>query len=406
MALNLTTATEPLAAALEALVPQLAPLAEAFATLTASLQRAVGQMERFAEALSPATIAVFERTVRNLEATLGQAVVPVFQVLASTVERFAGIISPLAAQLAPIFEQVALAFSGPLLNLARVFSEAFQGLQPAFQAFGQLIGSTVKAVAPWFEVLVNALAQPIAMLGALAEVMSVLLVPTRVFGEVFSVLTGAVSFAFQTLSLALLPLTMVVEAISEAMGEMHDITRATQLVFAAMYDTLKEVVVAALAPFGSGLRSATDMIKQAFVTAAQQIILFSARVAAAFGAMGYIDALIKKINAEGREVGLVAAPQNVQIQDVAGIARSMAIAAFAAGPTGGDKNEKDYLRDILPILQDIQKNPADFKRSMEEKLDEVIRAIKAQLGDTFSPDKIGPIIANAIVAGLRNRPFG
>ncbi len=281
--------------------PELSALSEHFNVLNAAtfnlgqrFDALVLPLEAWAKALSPATANSFDLAMRNLTATLGQAVVPTFGLLTSMVDRFAGIISPVAQALAEPLHHVAELIGGRFLDAVR------------------LVADIIKARIP------------------------------------------------------------NIEAFLSVMDDLFQIIRAVQIVLRSAVNVWDSM----LGSVGK-TKGAADYLKDAFAGAARQVILFTARLAAAFGATGFLDALIKNLKAPGDEQGALAAPQNVRIQDFASISRDMIQAAFAAGPGGEQgKEAKDYLRDLIPIIEGLR----DGNQNMFAEFNKVIGEINFHLG--------------------------
>jgi hypothetical protein len=301
MAISLSTAADPLAAALAALVPPLEPLATAFSSLTNAVQRTVNQMEGWAKALSPATVAVFERSLDNLAATMGQATVPMFQSLVGVVDKLAGALSPLAATLGPIFRDLADGLTRPILDLAHAFAEVGGALAGAFAYLLPVITAT-------------------------ADVISLLLA------------AGIAALVQETIALA------------QSM---------------------------------TGAQSGLEMMRSSAQQAAKEVLLFAARLAASLGGVGFVDNLIRFIERQDNARGLQAAPQNVRVEDFASIARDMVQGSFAAGPGGAQKDQKEFLRDILDELKNIRNFPPQLERVIEQGVKDIIAAIARLFPETF-----------------------
>ncbi len=132
-----------------------------------------------------------------------------------------------------------------------------------------------------------------------------------------------------------------------------------------------------------GVTPSLDSLRSAAQQAAKEVILFAARLAASLGATGFVDNLIKFIERRDDARGLQAAPQNVKTEDFAAIARDMVQASFAAGPGGGQKNEREFLRDILGELKDIRANPLTLQKLLEKGFEDIIAAIARLAPQTF-----------------------
>lgn len=375
------------ASAVSAISPALAPVAPAVTAVTTSFNTFLQSAESWTQALSPATVFSFNYALKNLEATLGQAVVPMFQVLIGVVDRFAGILSPIAQSLAPIFHQLADVLGGIFLNVVRALADTFAGFLPVIEAVAGLFEAVAGALAPFVTGVIGALASTvIPIFTALADVVALISVPFRILYEIVAVVGAALQTIGQIVALAFLPLTIVVNALNEALTSFHDITRAIQIVFRVLYDTVASVV-RQFFKSNLDLSGIVDYLKHAFQTAAKEILLFSARLALTFGSTDYVKNLIKALGPEGKEQSaVVAAPTNVHITDFTSVANDLATAAFAAGPGGEDKTERQYLQEIVPILEKMLENPQSIKEAMENGIQRIINAI---LGNTFDGKKAG-----------------
>ncbi len=128
-----------LVAAVEALVAAFAWLAnqarEKFQQLLDAAKKVgdalldvAGRSREWVAKLSPATIELFNRQIANLQATLGQAFVPLWQALGQLVQQIAAAIQPAMQKLVPVIQQViqallplattAIQVAGALLNTA------------------------------------------------------------------------------------------------------------------------------------------------------------------------------------------------------------------------------------------------------------------------------------------------
>lgn len=366
-----------IAAVIQSLAGELTQLISQFRQLNV-------QAKAYAQALSPATVASFDLSLRNLNATIGQAFVPALGYAISVVERFAGIISPIAAQLAPVFHQLVEVIRGPFLNVIRTVADMFQGLQPAIQAsisfFSTLVGTVGPIISGVAGILSGLL---IPAMTVFNEVIQPVLFAFRLVAEVLEVFGAAVSTIGNLFLLALTPITMAFDALNEVMDSLHDITRAVEIVFRSAYDAIASWAKALIKSY-INFGPIVDSVKRAFQEAAKQVIIFSAQLAKILGATGVIDALIANLKKEGQEVGVQAAPQNVAIKDFTQIARDMVQASFAAGP-GGEavKTERDYLKELIPILQGIKdgndKNFSEFPDwivDIRKKLDQLDLAVQ------------------------------
>ncbi len=84
----------------------------------------------FVQALNPSLVFGFNQAMRSLQATVGVALVPVMEVLTSTVREFSGILLPAMQDLAPIFRNMAATVTELLMPPLRLIGDLFQALAP------------------------------------------------------------------------------------------------------------------------------------------------------------------------------------------------------------------------------------------------------------------------------------
>ncbi len=370
------------ATAIGAAVPALQPVAAVVAAVTSELLGLYGAARGWAAALSPATIFSFNYALKNLEATLGQAVVPMFSTLIAVVDRFAGIISPAAQALAPVFKALAVSLGGVFLDTVRALADTFEAFKPAIDAVSGLFKTLFSALAPVFTGLVGILASSLVpALTIFADVAAILLIPLRILGEVLAVLGVVFQFVGQLLATAFLPLTIVVEALNDVFAELHDVTRVFQLIFRVLGDTIGSAFRAFLKSLFD-MKPVVDFLKKALQDFSVGLVLVTARLALLFGATEFVKNLRDAILNNGREQGALSAPTNVHIADFASIARDLVTASYAAGPGGDKPKEIDYLKRAADALDTMLKNPPDWKTELDSAVEKIVTAIK-QLRPTF-----------------------
>lgn len=390
-----------------------ADLKAAFDLLSGTIQHFVSSVKGYAAALSPTTAQWFDTSLRNLNATLGQAVLPIFSLLATTIERFSGVISPMAQALAPVFANLTAAFSTAGLAIARTFAGLAEGLAPIIGVLASSFTMALQTVTPWLQFVASSFSQLAAVIGILQGVFSLLMSPVmlvmQLFGELASVAMMPVTFAFQTLSLVLLPVQMLFEALSEVMTSFHDITRVIQIVFDSLYQTIKDVVVALMAQASAflGFRSIIDAVKKAFADVAVAVALFTVKLAMAFGQLAFVDKMIEGLKREGKETGALAAPTNSAIKDFEQIAKDMAVAAFVSGPGGPAVSDSDVMKRILEEVVEARKGEgykpqiAELIGKVENVADKLTDLIQLLRNPTFTPEPAKAAAKGALEAGWR-----
>jgi hypothetical protein len=132
----------------------------AFNSLIELFQKAVGVVDSFIIALSPNAMNVFNDSLRNLEAVIGQALLPIIQVFSDALLQLSGVLDPVAQQLAPIFQQLAEMFVSIFIPVVEAVAEILSALIPVFQAILDALKPLVdilKVVLVAFTLIVNAM---------------------------------------------------------------------------------------------------------------------------------------------------------------------------------------------------------------------------------------------------------
>lgn len=145
----------------EALLPSLGnftgKLTEAvgiFSQLTA----AVAPLLVFVKEFSPATVELFNQTIRDLNATIGSGFTPIIQVMISMFRQLSGIILPLIQDLTPILKDIATTIANNIITQFRLLVSVIQLLLPLLQIYADLseqLNSIVRLVVDLFTVLVR-----------------------------------------------------------------------------------------------------------------------------------------------------------------------------------------------------------------------------------------------------------
>src|SRR5262245_62084356 len=134
------------------------PVAASLKLFEDALDTATAGMRSWVEALSPATVAQLDRAMQELFATLGQAFLPVIEVLTDVIRRVADVISPLMQQLAPIFRQLAEivgvvllgavnALVGVITGLLSVFGDVEGGLKGLKEQMAAFVAMMIRGLA-------------------------------------------------------------------------------------------------------------------------------------------------------------------------------------------------------------------------------------------------------------------
>lgn len=106
---------------------------EGVANLKGVFDQLTGAIKPFVDAISPSTVMAFNQAMKDVQATIGSAVVSSLQVFASVLREVGGVILPLMQALEPILHQLAEAFGGYLVGVVRVVVAVLEALVPVFQ---------------------------------------------------------------------------------------------------------------------------------------------------------------------------------------------------------------------------------------------------------------------------------
>lgn len=112
------------------------------------------QVQQFVTALSPGAMQVFNLALRDLQATIGVALIPIIQTLTDGLHQAAGLLLPAMQKLAPVFAQLAQMFLSIMLPAVQAVSVVFQALVPllnialqVWSAFSTAVGALVTILA-------------------------------------------------------------------------------------------------------------------------------------------------------------------------------------------------------------------------------------------------------------------
>lgn len=99
---------------------------DALSSFAKMLTETTDKMSIFVAALAPGLINQYNYAVRSLQATIGTALAPAFQVLSRMIMQVSGVIYPLMKQLAPILEKLAEAFVSTLVPVIMIVTAAIR----------------------------------------------------------------------------------------------------------------------------------------------------------------------------------------------------------------------------------------------------------------------------------------
>lgn len=151
-----------------------AALTGAFTALTGSVNAVAGPIAQFVQAINPAIVAEFNRAMRDLNATIGIALMPIMETLTGVVREMIGNLLPVMQSLQPVIRTIAQAIGGALTPVIQAFAGVMTSLMPVFQVFADVIeggaglfGDFVLAVRPVIEVVVELGKQLMTFVGSL-----------------------------------------------------------------------------------------------------------------------------------------------------------------------------------------------------------------------------------------------
>lgn len=146
----------PVAAAAvpQALLSSLGALNQSVGVAKAEFDSLAGSVTKYVQAFAPSAVILFNQTMRDLYAVVGQALLPVMNMLTESVRAVGSVVFPAMLALEPILRQLMDAFMGlwssglssltvlldGLVTVADMFAQLYQALQPLMQLFSSLYG--------------------------------------------------------------------------------------------------------------------------------------------------------------------------------------------------------------------------------------------------------------------------
>lgn len=336
-------------------------LATVVTAAVGALEQAVASVKGFVEALNPGTIRIFDQEVRNLQATLGVAFQPIFEILTGTFREIAGIILPLMEQLRPVIAEVVGVFADSLVESVKMTVDAISALMPVIQ------------------VLVTAM-----------EILNVVFVPLNFL------ITGTID-ALKILLSGFSGVTEGLKVVKAFTDGFAEVFRVLQAVFGALADTLSAFVGGL---FGVDFTALVDQIRGAFKLLISQLLIFVATLAKFFGANAFLANLINRL--EPKEGQKAAGP--VSIKSTEQIVKELALSSAIAAEGGAEK--KFDLSDVVKELKEIQDGTSDGNSSVVSLLERISGYLETisnakQAVDTFVP----PVAAGLAAGGLPGAAF-
>lgn len=299
----------------------LRPAGVAVGAATQAFERIVGVMAQFAEAASPATMGEFNRSMKDLQATIGTAFVPFFSALTSITRQVAGELFP-----------------------------AMQALQPAFSALAGIVGAILVPVANVFGSVIQSLTPFMKLLDLAVQLWSAFNPVTILLQGLVTVL-GGVTQVFSALMAVLDPIFEVMQAVAD---EFRAIGTLLSSLFSAAVKTAVDMLLALIPKLD--LSDVLTTVHNAFITVAKSVIQFALQVASLFGNTDFKKNLIASLEAArgGQKPYVTAAPQNVSTNGLESIGKQMSVAAASAIGAGGTPAKKDTTDLVGELLAEVK----------------------------------------------------
>jgi hypothetical protein len=140
------TAREQLATFGSALAGIIPAVARPFQMLTGVISQAAASVAPFVQALAPGAMMMFSQAMRNLQATIGTALLPIVQHLAGFLQQLSGILLPLMQALAPIISNLMRTLSALVLPIIQGFATLLQPLLPLLEFLSGIVRVVAEAL--------------------------------------------------------------------------------------------------------------------------------------------------------------------------------------------------------------------------------------------------------------------
>jgi len=303
-----------------------------------AIEQVIGQLKGFVEALNPALINQFNRAMRDLQATVGVAFEPIFEVLTGTFRQVAGLILPVMEELRPVVQQLTESFAATLIPQVKLAVSIFSALAPVLRVIASLFTTLQGVMQPIFGVL-----------------------------QLFA--TG-IGFLFQLLEVALLPLTEALKVVSAFFEGFSELLNVVNIVFSALVKTVADFIKSLLAGFN--FKGIADLVTSTFKKLIEAMLLFIGSLAKFFGANKFLKNLIEGLSPKSGAV----AGGPASISSFEQISKDLAVAAATATGTSGEAEKKSDLGDVVKQLRDIERGGDSGFTKLVNKIDELIDTFK------------------------------
>lgn len=329
---------------------QFAAVAGAATQVVGALQGMFDTVKSWVAALNPGIVKIFDQELQNLNATLGQAFMPVIEMAIHFVRMFADAISPTMQALRPVIEQLTAIAATNIGVYIKFLTDTFASLVPTIQLLipiFQLLSSVLRAMIETALVFLMPLLIPLQFLVALLN-------------PLLEVLVKIIDLPFDLLSQAMDAMMRVIDALQASFGIL-----GTYIINA----------VSALFGFGK-LGGVIDWVTKAFQTLITYIVMFIAWMAKFLGQDTFLKELESAFRKEPPEGTRAIAAGQTSIKGIEQISKDLAVASAQAQGTSKTSNEEKML---------------EFNKAMADGI-AGIRADNRGLGDVLKQYLLDPLV--------------
>lgn len=338
-----------------------ATLAEGLSVVAGAAGAAVGALEalvnvstQFAGLLSPTLLQVFNTALKDLQATVGVALLPVLQAAAGATREFGELLLPAMRELAPVVAEIANIMRGQLSVEMQVVVAVVRALIPVLSAVSSIMAVTTEITKGLLSALVPIITAIGTNFSQLAGVIKIIMAPLQV---IFAILSD-------------------VQRVASAFGT------ALQAVFAS-FNPLGKVV--------GGVAGAMDGLRGGFQALLKAVVIVGAGLIKLFGgSLG--DQFLKEFSTalQGGQTASnrgIRPAEQAQFVDIAQIGKNIALAASMASPGSVDKSDSEIFKQLAKTVDDIRTGKTDVNKALEKLLlEDVPAAIAKALVAVLKPD--------------------
>lgn len=321
-------------------------LSNAAKKLTGQFEAMAGPMKEFVGAFNPAAVAVFNQAMRDLNAVIGSALLPVFNAVTSATRSFADVLLPVVRELAPTMQQLA-------------------------DAVGNILAAQVRAAAGAMEAMVPLIEIVVGLFDAMAPLMDAV---SSLFRAFFAVLRPI----FDLVNVVLKPVFDIIKRLSGIIADAARLFEVLSSVIGAVIEAFVDFLSDALGGPSKQINDALDGLRKAFQELAKATVVLTGAFFKLIGFDRGLEALIRAVEGPKRQssFGIAAASQS-SLQDIAELGKSVAQGAFIATAAGGGaKKTEDYMKDILGELKGMRDaDKSELMGKIIEASDRIARAV-------------------------------